>query len=106
MDILITGLNNYLAQDVAICLASYDYRVTCLVRNEGHVSRLGESKYGINLLETDLFREGKDVRIPAQTNVGFFFSQAPVNDSVLCISMDMLALDRYLGLLKQANCAH
>ncbi len=106
MDVLITGLNNYLAQDVAICLATYDYRVTCLVRNKRHVSRVAEGKYGINLVEANLFREVKDVRISAQTNVGFFFSQSPVNDSELRISMDMLALDRYLDILRQANCEH
>lgn len=106
MDVLITGLNNYLAQDVAICLATYDYQITCLVRNKRHVSRVAEAKYGINLVEANLFREVKDVRIPAQTSVGFFFSQSPVNDSELRISMDMLALDRYLDILKQANCEH
>lgn len=106
MNVLITGLNNYLAQDVAVCLASYDYRVTCLVRNKRHVSQLSGSKYGINLLETNLFRGGQEVRISPETNVGFFFCQSPVIDSELRTSMDMLALDRYLGILKQANCEH
>lgn len=106
MDVLITGLNNYLAQDVAICLAGYDYQVTCLVRNKRHVSRVADGKYGINLVEANLFRDGQDIRIPEQTNVALFFSQAPVNDTELRISMDMLALDRYLQILKQARCEH
>lgn len=106
MDVLITGLNNYLAQDVAICLAKYDYQVTCLVRNKRHVSRVADGRYGIKLVEANLFRDGQDVRIPTQTNVGLFFSQAPVNDTELRISMDMLALDRYLNILKQARCEH
>lgn len=106
MNILITGLNNYLAQDVAVRLAAYDYRVTCVVRNKHHIGQLLDEKYGVNLVEANLFRGGKSVTVPAETNVAFFFSQSPVNDSELRISMDMLALDRYLAILKQTECEH
>lgn len=106
MNVLITGLNNYLAQDVATCLASYDYRVTCLVRNKRHLHHVLDSKYAINVPEANLFRDGQDVSIDPETNVAFFFSQSPMHDSELRTSMDMLALDRYLNILKQARCEH
>ncbi len=106
MNVLITGLNNYLAQDVAIHLAAYDYRVTCVVRNRHHVSKVLDGKYGINTVEANLFKDGKKSPVPSDTSVAFFFSQSPVADSELRISMDMLALDRFLGMLKETECKH
>lgn len=106
MKVLITGLNSYLARDVATCLASYDYRVTCLVRNKNLVKNILDEKYGIQLIEANLFSGKGKVPIPPDTNVAFFFSQSPLNDSELRVSMDMLALDRYLNTLKDARCEH
>jgi len=106
MKVLITGLNNYLAKKVAVCLAEADCEVTCLIRNRKLLHEQTPEKQGIKMMEGDLFR-GKDLTgIDPETAVAFYFNQSPVNVLDMRVEMELLALQRYIGALKSTACQH
>lgn len=106
MDVLITGLNNYLARNIAVCLAEADYHVTCLLRNRTFFYKHVPKKYGIDILEGDLFRGELPAGLRKETRVAFCFNQSPIDEIDIRLEMDLIALQKYIGLLKSTACEH
>src|SRR5690606_32325425 len=106
MKVLITGLNNYLAKKVAVCLAEADCEVTCLIRNRKLLHEQTPEKQGIKMMEGDLFRGKHLAGIDPETTVAFYFNQSPVNVLDMRVEMELLALQRYIGALKSTACQH
>src|SRR5690606_10406474 len=106
MEVLITGLNNYLARNIAVCLAETDYQVTCLLRNRKFFYKHVPKKYGINIIEGDLFRGTLPPGLNKETRVAFYFNQSPINEIDIRSEMDLIALQKYIGVLKATACEH
>lgn len=106
MKVLITGLNNYLARKVAICLAEDNCEVSCLIRNRKFFHEPNPEKYRIKMIEGDLLRGQNLTGIDAETAVAFYFNQSPVNILDMHIQMELLALQKYMEALKATACQH
>jgi len=106
MKVLITGLNNYLAKKVAVCLAEADCEVTCLIRNRKLFHEQASGKQEIKMLEGDLFRGTASYDVDPETQVAFYFNQSPVNVLDIRVEMELLALQKYIDALKSTSCRH
>jgi len=106
MKVQITGLNNYLARNIAVCLSEEGHEVTCLIRNRKFFYKHIPRKYGITLLEGDLFRGALPAGFDQDTRVAFYFNQSPVNEIDIRMEMDLIALQRYVRALKFTACEH
>ncbi len=105
MKVLITGLNNYLARNITVCLAEERYQVTCLVRNKKFFYKHVPERYGFGMLEGDLLR-GTISGIDKETEVAFYFNQSPANELDIRRGMELLALQRYIQALRATSCNH
>lgn len=106
MKVLIAGLNNYLARNIAVCLAEEQHEVTCLIRNRKFFYKHVPEKYGIQLLESDLFLGSLPSDLDKETNVAFYFNQSPVNELDIRLEMELIALQKYIRALKFTACEH
>lgn len=106
MKVLIAGLNNYLARNIAVCLSEENHQVTCLIRNRKFFYTHVPEKYGINILEGDLFRGALPAGLDKDTRVAFYFNQSPVNEIDIRLEMDLIALQKYIRALKSTACRH
>lgn len=106
MKVQITGLNNYLARNVAVCLSEMGHKVTCLVRNRKFFHKHVPEKHGITVIEGDLFRGALPAGLDKDTHVAFYFNQSPVNEIDIRMEMDLIALQRYIRALKFTKCEH
>ncbi|WP_353128756.1 hypothetical protein [Parapedobacter pyrenivorans] len=106
MKVLIAGLNNYLARNIAVCLSEENHQVTCLIRNSKFFYKHVPEKYGIGILEGDLFRGALPPGLDKDTRVAFYFNQSPVNEIDIRLEMDLIALQKYIRALKATDCRH
>ncbi len=106
MKVQITGLNNYLARNIAVCLSEEGHEVTCLMRNRKFFHKHVPEKFGITILEGDLFRGALPTGFDKDTHVAFYFNQSPVNEIDIRMEMDLIALQRYIRALKFTACEH
>ncbi|SKB88803.1 Uncharacterized conserved protein YbjT, contains NAD(P)-binding and DUF2867 domains [Parapedobacter luteus] len=106
MKVLITGLNNYLARNIAVCLAEEEHQVTCLIRSKKFFYKHVPERYGINLIEGDLFRGTLPAGLDKETQVALYFNQSPVNEIDIRLEMELIALQKYVSALKLTTCRH
>lgn len=106
MEVLITGLNSYIARNIAVCLAEADYQITCLLRNRNLFYKHVPKKYGINIIEGDLYRWALPPGLSKETRAAFYFNQSPVDEIDIRLEMDLIALQKYVGVLKSTACEH
>src|SRR5690606_23804502 len=106
MNVQITGLNNYLARNIAVCLSEEGHKVSCLVRSKKFFHKHVPEKAGIATVEGDLFRGALPTGFKKDTQVAFYFNQAPVNEMAIRMEMDLIALQRYIRELQHTACQH
>ena len=106
MKVQITGLNNYLARNVAVCLSDEGHEVACLIRNKKFFHKHVPEKYGITIIEGDLFRGALPRGFDEGTQAAFYFNQSPVDEIDIRMEMDLIALQRYVRALKSTACQH
>ncbi|MGK6351242.1 hypothetical protein [Parapedobacter sp. DT-150] len=106
MKVLITGLNNYLARNISVCLAEEGHQVTCLIRNSDFFYQHVPKKYGIEVMEGDLFRGKLSAELDRDTEVAFYFNQSPINEIDIRLEMELIALQKYIRALKATACKH
>jgi len=106
MEVLITGLNSYIARNIAVCLAEADYQITCLLRNRKFFYKHVPKKYGINIIEGDLYRGSMPPGLSKDARAAFYFNQSPVGEIDIRLEMDLIALQKYVRVLKSTACEH
>lgn len=106
MKALITGLNNYLARNISVCLAEEDHQVTCLIRSRKFFYKHVSERYGIRILEGDLFRGTLPSGLDKEIQVAFYFNQSPVDEIDIRLEMELIALQKYIRVLKLTACEH
>ncbi|MFC3196973.1 hypothetical protein ACFOET_05030 [Parapedobacter deserti] len=106
MKILITGLNNYLARNISVCLAEEGHQVTCLIRSKRLFYKHVPGKYAISMIEGDLFKGALPADVDKETRVAFYFNQSPVNEIDIRLEMELIALQKYIRALRITACEH
>ena len=106
MNVQITGLNNYLARNVARCLFDEGHKVSCLVRNKKLFKTYWREIKDMSIVEGDLFRGTLPTDLNPATQVAFYFNQTPINEMGMRMEMDLIALQRYIKALQHTACYH
>jgi len=106
MNVLLTGINNYLGKELTLYFLDKGYSVTCLVRSETLL--LGEAKIDNNLsvIRGDLIREKYSRNFPDDLDVAFYFSYYVAEQGDIYQDLELLSLQNYIKKARRVNCAH
>src|SRR5690606_33773699 len=61
---------------------------------------------GMNIVEGDLFRGSLPSDLDTEIRAAFYFNQSPVNEIDIRLEMDLIALQKYIRVLKSTACEH
>jgi len=106
MNVLLSGINNYLGKELALYFLERDYKVTCLVRSE--TLFLADEKINNNLsvIRGDLIREKYSQNFPEDLDVAFYFSYYVAEQGDIYQELELLSLQNYIKKARRVNCAH
>ncbi|MFC0317782.1 MULTISPECIES: hypothetical protein [Olivibacter] len=103
MNILITGLNNYLGKRLAWHLADEGYQTSCLVRNEKHFLETTEEHPNVSVIRGDLVRERYTPTIAEQIDVAIYLSQDSAEWSEQYKNLELLSLINFIKQARKSN---
>src|SRR5690606_19917436 len=106
MNILLTGINNYLGKELALFFLEREYQLTCLVRNETSFLSSLATKSNLSLIHGDLIREKFSDRFPDNIDVAFYFSYYVAEQGEIYHELELLSLQNYIKKMRRANCSH
>ncbi|TDS12423.1 Rossmann-fold NAD(P)-binding domain-containing protein [Sphingobacterium paludis] len=105
MDILISGLNNYVGQRSVSLMADEKTNVYAITRNIKLFEKRPFEPIRAKLYELDLLKAelDKDLPIP-DINAAFYFTQVPTLCDVVNLKLELLCLRNFIHILKKKNC--
>ena len=106
MNILITGLNNYLGEKVASYFAEQGDHVFCLVRSKVLFMRKRSPEPNITVIEGDLFREKYAPEMPAEVDIAFYLNQELADRGGIHRDMEIISVQNYVKKLRRISCQH
>lgn len=106
MNILITGLNNYLGKRLAHYLANEGNQVFCLVRNETHFLNTMNEQPNITVIRGDLVKEKFAPAIPYYMDVAIYLSQDSAEWNEQYRDLELLSLNHFIKQARRTNCDH
>lgn len=105
MNILISGLNNYVGRRCASLMADENFRVFAITRNrELFLERMFEPLHA-QVFEVDLLKDdqGGGMRI-SNLEATFYFTQVPTLDDLVNLRVELLCLRNFIHLIKGMDC--
>lgn len=106
MNILITGINNYLGDKLKSYFLEGPNHVTCLVRREKLFLNGTENHPNLSLIRGDLIREQYSEEFPSDLDVAFYFSNYTSEQGGIYEDLELLSLQNYIRKLRLVNCPH
>lgn len=106
MNILLTGINNYLGKKLASSFLEEGHQVACLVRSETLFLKNTENNPNLSMIRGDLIREKYSVDFPDNLDVAYYFSLYAVEQADIYQELELLALQNYIKKLRRVNCTH
>ncbi|GAA4784627.1 hypothetical protein GCM10023231_10440 [Olivibacter ginsenosidimutans] len=103
MNILITGLNNYLGKRLALHLADEGYRLSCLVRNEKYFLETTENHPNLSIITGDLVRERYTPTIADDIDVAVYLSQDSAEWGEQYKNLELLSLINFIKQARKSN---
>jgi len=100
MNILITGLNNYLGKRLTRYLAREGYSLSCLVRNKKYFLGKDEAYPNLSVITSDLLREKYTPSISNPIDVAIYLSQDSAEWGEQYKNLELLSL---INFIKQAR---
>lgn len=106
MNILISGLNNYVGLRCASLMADEKFRVFAITRNrELFLERMFEPLHA-QVFEMDLLKDNLERNIHiSNLEATFYFTQVPTLDDLVNLQVELLSLRNFIRLIKDMNCA-
>ena len=105
MDILISGLNNYVGRRCASLMADGDFRLFAITRNRKLFEERMAEPVHAQVFEVDLLKEGVvDGQGLPPVNASFYFTQVPALDDIVNVRMELLYLRNFIRLIKYLKC--
>lgn len=106
MNILITGLNNYLGEKLASYFAEQGDHVFCLVRSKVLFTKKIASNPNITVVEGDLFREKYALEMPSEIDVAFYLNRELADKGGIHRDMEIISVQNYVKKLRRISCQH
>jgi uncharacterized protein YbjT (DUF2867 family) len=104
MEILINGLNNYVARNFVSYLASQGHQITCLLNPRQKKNAQAMEALGVQTVMGDLWQSDSKSVFPENLDLAYYFNQAPAYKRVL--SVELIAFQHFLERLKISSCKH
>lgn len=106
MNILLTGVNNYLGQELVSFFLEKEYTVTCLIRSETLFYNSKKSEKNLATIQGDLIREKYSRNFPDNLDVAFYFSYYIAERGDIYQELELLSLQNYIKKARRVNCSH
>lgn len=106
MNILLTGVNNYLGQELVSFFLHKEYKVTCLIRSETLFYAKKKTKENLSTIQGDLIREKYSQNFPEDLDVAFYFSYYIAERGDIYQDLELLSLQNYIKKARRVNCSH
>lgn len=105
MNILISGLNNYVGRRCISLMADEDFRVFAITRNRKLFQERMSEPVRADVFELDLLKGGEesDIHI-SNLETSFYFTQVPTLDDLVNLRVELLCLRNFIHLIKRMNC--
>lgn len=105
MDILISGLNNYVGRRCTSLMADEDFRLFAITRNKKLFEKRMSDPIRAQIFEVDLLKGdmSNDIGIP-YIDASFYFTQVPALDDIINVRVELLGLRNFIRLIKRLNC--
>lgn len=106
MNILISGLNNYVGRRCASLMADNDFQVFAITRNRKlFLERMFEPLHA-QVFEVDLLKDDQEGHIHiSNLEATFYFTQVPTLNDLVNLQVELLSLRNFIHLIKSMNCA-
>lgn len=106
MNVLLTGINNYLGKELAFFFVQKEYNVTCLVRSETLLLADEKANENLSVIRGDLIREKYSQPFPDDLDVAFYFSYYVAEQGDIYQELEILSLQNYIKKARRVNCPH
>src|SRR5690606_617950 len=105
MEILISGLNNYVGRRSMSLFADKDYEVLAITRNrELFQRRMFEPLQG-TVYEGNLMKGTAEIQMNSIVlNAGIYFTQVPTLNDVVSLKLEIICLRNFIHILKEKSC--
>ncbi|MCC2598604.1 SDR family oxidoreductase [Sphingobacterium sp. FBM7-1] len=105
MDILISGLNNYVGRRCANLMADGNFRLFAITRNRKLFEERMSEPINAKVVEIDLLKENVENGggLP-DIDASFYFAQVPTLDDFLDIGIELLSLRNFIRLINHLHC--
>lgn len=105
MNILISGLNNYVGRRCISNLADDKFKVYAITRNKKLLEKRLTEPVHATLATHDLMRGGAATTLPIPNlQAAYYFTQVPTLDDPLNLNLEILCLRNFIHLIKYNNC--
>ena len=105
MDILISGLNNYVGRRCISNMADEQIHVYAITRNQKLLEKRLTEPMRATLATVDLMRGGSSsALVIPNLQAAFYFTQVPTLNDPLNLNLEILCLRNYIHLLATYNC--
>ncbi|KGE13563.1 hypothetical protein [Sphingobacterium deserti] len=106
MDILISGLNNYVGQRSVSLMADEETNVYAITRNIKLFEKRLFEPVRAKLYEADLLKTEVEADLPIpKIDAAFYFTQVPTLHDIVNLKMELLFLRNFIHILKTKNCS-
>src|SRR5690606_16858244 len=106
MNVLLTGINNYLGKELTFFFLEKEYKVTCLVRSETLLLKDEKADKNLSVIRGDLIREKYSGSFPDDLDVAFYFSYYVAEQGDIYQQLEILSLQNYIKKARRVNCPH
>ncbi|NGM66945.1 hypothetical protein [Sphingobacterium sp. SGR-19] len=105
MDILISGLNNYVGRRCTSLMADEDFRLFAITRNRKLFEERMADPIRARIFEIDLLKGDADGNIGLPyLDASYYFTQVPALDDMVNVRVELLCLRNFIRLIKRLNC--
>lgn len=105
MDILISGLNNYVGRRCTSLMADTDFRLFAITRNRKLFEDRMSEPIHAQVFEIDLLKDDVQdgIGLP-YIDASFYFTQVPALDDDVNLRVELLCLRNFIRLIKRLRC--
>ncbi|PRD48410.1 SDR family oxidoreductase [Sphingobacterium haloxyli] len=105
MNILISGLNNYVGRRCTNLMADENFHVFAITRNRALFEKRLSEPLHAEVFEYDLLKGETDgqINVP-DLKASFYFTQVPTLDDIVNLRVELLCLRNFIHLVKRMGC--
>ncbi|WDF69862.1 hypothetical protein PQ465_05665 [Sphingobacterium oryzagri] len=105
MDILISGLNNYVGRRSVSLMGDDKFNVFAITRNIRLFEKRVFEPVRAKIFEVDLIKGSAGLNLPIPTiHAAFYFTQVPTLNDIVNLNLELLCLQNFIHILQERKC--